>query len=79
MQVEQILSALLATLDREVKVLGGPANGDVLQACVMALAVRAGIVPVPMDVTRELVGELLGDALAAVGNSKRNFPVSGTA
>ena len=59
MRVQQLLSALLATLTREIAVLGPTGNGDVLQALAMALAVRAGMVgPAPaaaLTLSRELV------------------------
>ena len=37
MRVSQLLNAVLGSLDRELRVLGNTANGDVMQALAMAL------------------------------------------
>ena len=66
MRVGQLLSATLAQIDRELKILGDTANGDVLQALAMALAVRAAMIEGPRLVTDALAGDLLDAALAAV-------------
>ncbi len=65
-RVAQILSSTLAQLDRELRVLGDTANGDVLQALAMALAVRAAMIEGPRQVTDALAGELLESALGAI-------------
>jgi hypothetical protein len=66
MRVGQLLSATLAQIDRGLKLLGDSANGDVLQALAMALAVRAAMIEGPREVTTALAGELLESALGAV-------------
>lgn len=66
MRVGQLLSATLAQIDRELKIFGDTANGDVLQALAMALAVRTAMIQGPRHVTDALAGDLLDAALGAV-------------
>lgn len=65
-RVGQLLSATLEQIDRELEILGDTANGDVLQALAMALAVRAAMIDGPRHVTDALASDLLETALAAV-------------
>ena len=63
--VSNLLSAVLATLDREIRMVGQVGNGDVLQALAMALAVRTRILPGDPAQLDRLVLALLETALAA--------------
>ena len=65
MQVSQLLSAVLATLDREIKVIGPVGNGDLLQALSMALAARARMLPGDGEQVQKLTRELVEVALTA--------------
>lgn len=78
-RVSGLLTALLATLDREIKVSGETGNGDVLQALAMALAARAAMIAAPSAQTAKLAGDLLQTALAAAIDAPRDQPVSGRA
>lgn len=63
--VANLLDAVLATLDREIRQLGPVSNGDVLQAVAMALAVRTRILPGDPARMGGLSAHLLAEALAA--------------
>lgn len=63
--VANLLDALLATLDREIRQAGAVSNGDVLQATAMALAVRTRILPGDAAPLANLASELLAGALSA--------------
>lgn len=65
MRVQQLLDAMLGVLDRELRVLGNTANGDVMQSLAMALAVRAAMLHAPYEVGRKLAADLATTALAA--------------
>ena len=71
-RVNQMLTAILAALDRDIR-LGGEetSNGDVLQALAMALAVRARMIHAPSEVTDELALDLLRRALHAAKAAER--------
>jgi hypothetical protein len=79
MRVSQLLYRLLETLDQEIGVLGDTANGDVLQALAMALAVRAGMIHADRTVTDRLCDELVRQALAGMGEARRGHRLSGRA
>jgi hypothetical protein len=79
MRVSQLLTALLATLDRELKVLGNTANGDVLQALAMALAARAVIIEAPTSITLKLAHDLYDTAAAAAAQGRKATPDAGRA
>lgn len=79
MRVNQLLSAVLERLDREIRVLGETANGDVLQALAMALAVRAGMIHAPKTLTDRLAQELVQTALGAVGKPRETGHPAGHA
>ena len=64
-KVAQLLDAVLATLDRELRVLGPIGNGDLLQSLAFALAVRARMLGGGREALDALVRELLDNALAA--------------
>ena len=79
MRVSQLLDAVLVTLDRELRVLGDTANGDVMQALVMALAVRTAMLHAPFEVGRQLAVDLTTTALAAAEHSRHDPGVVGNA
>jgi hypothetical protein len=79
MRVNQLLSAVLDRLDREIKVLGETANGDVLQALAMALAVRSGMIHAPKTLTDRLTQDLVATALGAVSKPKETGHAAGHA
>lgn len=78
-RVQQMLSALLATLDRDIGASGETSNGDVLQSLSMALAIRAAMIHAPKRITDRLAGELVATALAALDDAQRHTPLSGRA
>jgi len=78
-RVAQLLTSILAALDREIRVLGSTSNGDVLQALAMALAARSAMIEATHDVTAELARSLVATALDAASNSTRKAPPSGHA
>ncbi len=79
MRVNQVLSAVLAVIDRDVALSGETANGDVLQALAMALAVRARIIHAPPETTARLASTLTTSALSAAIEAERRSPQTGTA
>jgi len=79
MRVNQVLSALLDTIDKDIQVCGETANGDVLQALAMAIAVRARMIHAPADVTANLAKQLVEMATAAAASAERVEPESGNA
>jgi hypothetical protein len=78
-RVEQMLTAILGTLDRDIGVSGETSNGDVLQAMAMALAIRSAIIHAPKRVTDQLASDLVSTALAALDDAERHTPLSGRA
>lgn len=72
MRVSQLLDSVLAALDRELRVLGNTANGDVMQALAMALAVRAAMLHAPFEVGRQLAVDLAATALAAAEQARHD-------
>lgn len=78
-RVSQMLSAVLAAVDREVSLDATTSNGDVLQALAMAIAVRAGMIEAPGSTTDRLTAELVSSALRAVGRAEHTRPRSGRA
>jgi len=63
--VANLLSTVLATLDGEIKHMGAIGNGDILQALAMALAVRTRILPGADTTLHGLATDLLAMALAS--------------
>jgi len=78
-RVNQLLTAILDTIDQDIKMCGETGNGDVLQAAAMALAVRARMIHAPTNVTAELSSQLLGEALNAARVAERVEPQIGNA
>jgi hypothetical protein len=73
--VSNLLSAVLAALDREIRLLGQVGNGDVLQAVAMALAVRTRMLPGDPALLDPSVRGLLETALSApVAPAAGNLP-----
>lgn len=78
-RVNQLLTALLATLDREIGLLGETSNGDVLQALGMATAIRAAMVEAPRRTTDRLATDLLAVALRALDDAVHHRAAAGHA
>jgi hypothetical protein len=78
-RVDQLLTLILNTLDRDISAMGETSNGDVLQALAMAIAVRARMIHAPAEQTARLSASLVDDALAAAADAERQAPRSGTA
>ena len=79
MRVQQLLTAILGVLDRELRVLGNTANGDVLQALAMSVAVRTEMLHTPHAVGRQLAVDLVATALAAAEHSAHDTGPVGNA
>ena len=78
-RIEQMLSALLAALDRDMAAMPETVNGDVLQALAMATAIRARMIHAPAPVTADLARRILDEALAAVDRADVAGPATGQA
>ena len=78
-RVEQLVSALLEVIDKDLAVAGETGNGDVLQAVAMTMAIRAGIIHAPHETIERLSKQLLQTALDAVAASTRHAPQVGHA
>ena len=78
-RVNQLVSALLETVERDIAVVGETSNGDVLQAMAMALAVRARIIHAPPSASAALARELVESSLDATSQSERQHPPTGHA
>ena len=72
MRVSQLLTAVLGAVDRELRVLGNTANGDVMQALAMALAARMAMLHAPYAVGRRMAADLTATALAAAEHCARD-------
>lgn len=69
-RVGELLSALLNALDTQVEGGRTAANGDVLQAVAMALALRAEMLPAPRDMKEDLARDVLARALKSVAGAE---------
>lgn len=78
-RVAQLASAVLEALDREVAVSPGTANGDILQAVAMALAIRAAMIEAPKEMTDRLARGLVNTSLDAMDLAKREYIYVGRA
>lgn len=78
-RVDQLVSALLEVIDKDLAVAGETGNGDVLQAVAMTMAIRAGIIHAPHETVERLSKQLLRTALDAVAVSTRSAPQIGHA
>lgn len=79
MRVNQMLTTLLESLDRDIAIGGETANGDVLQALAMALATRARMVHTTPHQSAQLARSLVENALDAASMTEREAPQSGNA
>ncbi|KZD12018.1 hypothetical protein [Oceanibaculum pacificum] len=79
MRVSQLVTTLLGALDRDVRTLGETANGDILQALAMTLAVRAAMIPAPALTTATMAQQLVDEALGAIGTAEHGAPDGGKA
>ena len=75
----QLVSELLATIDRDLALFANTNNGDALQAVLRVLAVRTGMVPADSDTTGRLASQLLSTALNAVAEAPRQVFQTGHA
>ena len=78
-RVDQLVSAILEAIDRDIAVAGDTSNGDVLQAVAMALAIRTRMIHAPQEVKERLTAELVASALNAVAAAERESPTVGHA
>lgn len=65
-RVNQLVTAVLDALDRDLKLAGQTSNGDILQALAMVTAIRARLLPGDFGQAQSLVAELLATAMDAV-------------
>lgn len=72
-RVSQILAAVLKAIDREVTVSPGTANGDILQAVAMALAIRAAMIEAPKAMTDGLARDVVNTSLSAMDDAERAY------
>ncbi len=72
-RVAQVVSAVLEAIDREVGVSPATANGDILQAVAMALAIRAAMIEAPKEVTDRLAADVVAASLGAMDDAKRAY------
>ena len=77
--VNQLLTAILETINKEVAVAGPMANGDVLQALAMAVAIRSRMIHAPSEVTSDLARTVTAYALDATTNAKISRAMHGNA
>ncbi|CAI8436308.1 MAG: hypothetical protein CBD03_05790 [Rhizobiales bacterium TMED143] len=78
MRIHQLLGDLLETVSREVR-RDPMANGDVLQALAMALAVRARMISSDPEMTTGLASDLLVAAIEGVLAADVSSPPTGQA
>jgi hypothetical protein len=75
----QMLNAVLAAIDREVRETGPLSNGDVLQALAMALAARATMIHGSGADVAPIVKNLVDTALTAAADGARDHHTAGHA
>jgi hypothetical protein len=68
--VALMLSAVMSVLDRQISPGRQIANGDVLQALAMALALRAEMLPAAPGMKHDLARQLLERALVAMAGAR---------
>ena len=78
-RVEQLLSAILDAIDKDIGLTGDTSNGDVMQAAAMAMAIRARMIQAPPAAVEALSLQLLQTALAAVEDAVHHSPQVGHA
>ena len=78
-RIHQMITELLAAIDRSVSMGTTMSNGDVLQAMAMTLAIRTRMIHAPTGITKQLAQQLLATALDAVDLASRETPTLGHA
>ena len=78
-RVSQLVTTVLAALDKDIAIAGETGNGDVLQALAMVTAIRAGMIHAPHRTVQRLSHELLATALEGIESAERRSPPSGHA
>ncbi len=78
-RVGQLLSELLATIDKDLALSGELSNGDILQAVAMAMAIRTQMIHSPEGTTQNLAQGLLQSALKAMAEARYHEPRAGHA
>jgi len=78
-RTHQLLSDLLASIDRVLAMAEPVSNGDVLQAMAMALAVRTRMIHAPAETRQRLAMQLLARALEAAEAAPRQSLQAGHA
>ena len=78
-KVSQLLTVVLETIDKEMAVTGPMANGDVLQALAMAVAIRSRMIHAPSEITSDLTKTITAYALDATTNAKISRALHGNA
>ncbi|MCA3140690.1 MAG: hypothetical protein ACK5YW_02700 [Betaproteobacteria bacterium] len=71
-RVAELVSAVLNAIDAQVEGRPPAANGDVLQAVAMALALRAGMLPAPRGLREQLARDVVERALESVAGASRD-------
>jgi len=79
MRVSQLVTAILDAVERDIAVAGETSNGDVLQAVVMAAAIRSRMIHAPPTMTEKITRELLEVALDGASRAAHTAPTSGRA
>lgn len=78
-QVGNLITVILESIDREISLMGDVSNGDVLQAISMALGIRAHIIHAPVETTSKLTKNLVNEALVALAEATTIHAQSGRA
>ena len=78
-RVAQLVSAILAAIDRDLAIAGETSNGDVLQAAAMAMAIRARMIQAEQQTVQRLATDLMHTAQAAVARATHRRPQAGHA
>ena len=78
-RIEQLVSAMLDTIAKEIDIAGDISNGDLLQALTIVLAIRGRMIHAPHEIVRKMSSDFLASALTAVGQSDRQSPPAGHA
>ena len=77
MRVHQLLTTVLNSVAKDLKIVGTVSNGDILQALSMALAVRSRMVYAPEQTMRTIVTDLTETALNACYQADRKSDPAG--
>jgi hypothetical protein len=77
--VSNMVTAVLAALDCEVKLNPSTSNGDVLQALAMAISIRSAMIDADKETTDHLTADLVKTALAAMDDAEHHAVQAGHA